>query len=262
MKTYDEPIYGNWIPGKLLLGLWAAGTLLSVLFLLSLTLWKNTALQLISCLLTSLILGCALYMQTCHRAFSFQGGRLMQKIHWLVLDCLPWDGRGKLLDIGCGSGALSIRCARKYADASVVGVDCWGRTWEHGKARCEENARLAKVENTEFIQGDARALPFEDESFDAVVSNFVFLEVRSEKDKRLLVKEALRVVKKGGSFALHDMFDDRQLYGDIHLLLKELREAGVSRIYYQPSTEDLPFIPDFVRSPLMLHHLGMIYGIK
>lgn len=53
-----------------------------------------------------------------------------------------------------------------------------------------------------FQKGDAAQLPFADESFDAAVSNFVFHEVRTAKDKRDVVREALRVVKPGGAFSV------------------------------------------------------------
>ena len=55
-------------------------------------------------------------------------------------------------------------------------------------------------------------MDFPDETFDAAVSNFVFHEVRTAKDKRDVVKEALRVVKKGGAFSFQDMFSQKALY--------------------------------------------------
>ena len=50
-------------------------------------------------------------------------------------------------------------------------------------------------------KADAAKLPFLDDTFDAAVSNFVFHEVRSQRDKQALIREALRVVKPGGAFA-------------------------------------------------------------
>ena len=71
-----------------------------------------------------------------------------------------------------------------------------------------------------FQKGDAAKLDFPDETFDAVVSNFVFHEVRTAKDKRDVVRESLRVLKKGGAFSLQDMLAQKALYGDMEDLVK------------------------------------------
>lgn len=63
-----------------------------------------------------------------------------------------------------------------------------------------------------------------DETFDATVSNFVFHEVRSAKDKRDVVREALRIVKKGGAFSFQDMFSQKALYGDLEEFVEELKK--------------------------------------
>jgi len=55
------------------------------------------------------------------------------------------------------------------------------------------------------------------------VSNLVFHEVKDTEDKRLVVKEALRVVKKGGDFAFQDLFHEEKIYGDIDDLSMRLK---------------------------------------
>ena len=127
---------------------------------------------------------------------------------------------------------------------------------------CENNAEAEGVSDIEFCQGDAARLPFPDETFDAAVSNFVFHEVRTQPDKRQVVREALRVVKKGGSFAFHDLFEQQQIYGSMDEFIRQLKEEGVSQIFYEPHTERLSFIPEFVKAPWMLKDLGLLYGIR
>lgn len=83
-----------------------------------------------------------------------------------------------------------------------------------------------------FQKGDAAKLAFPDETFDAAVSNFVFHEVRSAKDKRDVVREALRVVKKGGTFSFQDMFSQKALYGDMNEFVNTLKAEGISEIHY------------------------------
>ena len=64
-----------------------------------------------------------------------------------------------------------------------------------------------------FQQGDANKLDFPDESFDAVVSNYVYHNIMGS-DKRALLLETLRVLKKGGVFAINDNMKPRA-YGDM-----------------------------------------------
>ena len=75
------------------------------------------------------------------------------------------------------------------------------------------SARLSvKVSNVSFRRGDATHLDFPDESFDAVVSNYVYHNIPG--DRQALLLETLRVLKKGGTFAIHDIFS-KSKYGDL-----------------------------------------------
>ena len=202
-------------------------------------------------------------MQICHHAFSFTGGGVMRDIHQLIVAKLDWTGEGKLLDIGCGSGALSIRCAKKYPRATITGIDYWGVEWNYAKMQCEKNAQIEGViKQISYRQGDAASLPFKDGAFDAAVSNFVFHEVRTQPDKRMVVREALRVVKKGGSFVFQDLFNNQSLYGDIEEFIEELRQEGMTDVHYEAHTERLPIVPWYCKTPWMLSNMGIIYGRK
>ena len=132
------------------------------------------------------------------------------------------------------------------------------------KEQCEKNARAEGVaDRISFQKGDAAKMEFADGTFDAAVSNLVFHEVRSAKDKRDVVKEALRVVKKGGVFSFQDMFSQKALYGDMDQFLRELREEGISEVHYIGNLEKkLDFIPGFVTTPWMISGMGILYGKK
>lgn len=257
-----KPNYGNWIPKTLMLCLWG-GT--AVLCLLGLVFAFRIRIPVLSGVFLLLALPAAvmsLYMQWCRHAFSFSGGGVMSGIHQALLKQLSWNGSGSLLDIGCGSGALTILCAKTWKDACITGMDYWGREWNYAKEQCEENARTEGTPSITFCQGDAAQLPFADESFDAAVSNFVFHEVRTQPDKRKVVREALRVVKKGGAFAFHDLFEQKQIYGDIQELIESLKDEGITEVHYLPHTENLACIPWYVKAPWLLSGLGILYGIK
>lgn len=253
--------YGNWIPKTLMYLLWGTTAALFAVSLLLRFGLKSPAADTAFLILALAGAVMSVYMQICRRAFSFEGGNVMGQIHRFVAGKLTWDGKGRLLDIGCGSGALSILCAKTWPQAQVTGIDFWGKEWNYAKEQCEQNAAAEGV-SAAFLQGDAAALPFEDGSFDAAVSNFVFHEVRTQPDKRMVVREALRVVKKGGSFAFHDLFAQKPLYGDMEEFVSILRSEGISEIHYEPNTERQPFIPGFVRAPWLLSGLGLLYGVK
>jgi len=124
--------------------------------------------------------------------------------------------------------------AKRFPAARVPGIDYWAGKWEYSRAVCERNATIEGVaDRVNFQKASASALPFEAGSFDAAVSNLVFHEVSDTNDKREVIKEALRVVRKGGAFAFQDLFRKR-VYGDIEGLLEavkgvEYRTGRVSR---------------------------------
>ena len=149
----------------------------------------------------------------------------MERVHQVVLSHLDFDGQGQLLEVGCGSGALSIRAALTWPDAEVTGIDYWGAAYGYGQAMCEKNAGSEGVASRCVFQyGDANHLDFPDESFDAVISNYVYHNVIGA-DKRALLLETLRVLKKGGVFALNDDMKPR-MYGDMEKFVQELRNMG------------------------------------
>lgn len=104
-------------------------------------------------------------------------------------------------------------------------------------------------------------MPFDDEYFDAVVSNLVFHEVKDTADKREVIREALRVVKKGGKFAFQDLFLMKRIYGDTKDLIKTIRSWGVTKVKFV-ETRGSTFIPRSLKLPFMLGTIGIITGEK
>jgi ubiquinone/menaquinone biosynthesis C-methylase UbiE len=194
--------------------------------------------------------------------FSQRGGNLQALIRNLMVERLDWDGRGKALDIGCGNAPLAIDLAKRYPSAHVTGIDYWGGIWEYSKATCERNAEIEGVaDRMTFQKASASALPFEDESFDAAVSNLVFHEVGDVRDKRELIREALRVVKKGGAFAFQDLFLLKRRFGDVDDLVAMIKSWGIKEAAFV-NTSDSQFIPKALRLPFMVGRIGIIYGKK
>lgn len=234
-----KPDYKNWMPkGMVLAGAGATALLLALFVVFGLTgLVSGTAktvLFIVFLVLTVIALIVTVWMLLLYRAFSYNGKRQMSKqIIDGVAEYVKLPDGGKGLDVGCGSGALTIACAKRNPKAEFVGIDRWGKEYaSYNKPLCESNATAEGVKNVSFTHGDAVKLDFPDESFDAVTSNYVYHNIPGDKQKYLL--ETLRVLKKGGTFAIHDIFS-KSRYGDMQAFVGKLKAMGYERAELIPT---------------------------
>ena len=169
--------------------------------------------------------------------FSYEGGRqLSRQIIEGVAAYIELPEGGVGLDVGCGSGALTIACAKRNPSGRMVGIDRWGVEYaSYSRKLCERNAQAEGVDNAVFQKGDARHLDFPDETFDAVTSNYVYHNITGA-DKQALLRETLRVLKKGGAIAIHDLMDPSR-YGDMDAFLRSLREEGFKEVRLLPTAD-------------------------
>ena len=248
----EKPNYGNWVSTRLIyvpgvISLIFMGLAIILPFLL---------------VVAALFLFVSLYFAYARYLFSPQGGNVQDRVRGLVLSNLDWNGEGQILDIGCGSASLTIALAKKYKGTRVVGIDYWGKQWEFSKKVCEKNAEIEGVaERVTFQKASAAALPFDDDSFDALVSNLVFHEVSGVKDKKEPLREALRVVKKGGPFVFQDLFLWKRIYGEPDELIETVRSWGIEKAEFI-NTGNSAFIPAVLKLPFMVGTIGMIVGEK
>jgi len=251
-QQFADTDYGNWVSTKLIYG----SAVLSALFVgLSFLHWAFL-------IGAAPFLAALAYFAYARHAFSPRGGNIQARLWQLVLDRLNWDGRGQALDIGCGNGPLTIALAQQHPDGHVTGIDYWGQAWDYSKTICERNARTAGVDQrTAFERASASALPFEDGTFDAAISNFVFHEVSDAKDKREVIREALRVLKKGGRFAFQYLFLVQALYGEVDDLLATIQGWGIAKVAFA-DTSASGFIPAALKLSFMVGNIGIIYGTK
>ena len=244
--------YGNWVSSKFIYGPAMLGALFLALSFL------HPAFTIGAVLFFAL----AIYFVYARHTFSPRGRNVQAKLWEVVLDHLDWDGKGQVLDIGCGNGALTIALVQRHTDARVTGIDTWGKAWDYSKAVCERNAEDAGVAGrTTFQKASAADLPFEEGTFDAAISNFVFHDVNDTMDKRALVQEALRVVKKGGRFAFQDLFLSKGLYGDKDDLLETIAGWGIAEVSFV-DTSASNFVPAALKLPFMVGKAAIIYGTK
>jgi ubiquinone/menaquinone biosynthesis C-methylase UbiE len=191
-----------------------------------------------------------------------RGGDFQRRIHDLIVARAAAVPAGRGLDIGCGSGALTIGLAKALPTAQVTGVDCWGADWEYSKDQCERNARAEGVERrARFAQQSAASLQFGDATFDVVVSCMTFHEVRDVTDKSLVIAEALRVLRPGGRYVFLDLFADPGTFGSAQQVRMAITQAGAAVDEISQLGAHLP-LPFPLGGAKMLGQAMVISGVK
>ncbi len=259
--------YKNWVPKGMILAL-AIGSIVLLIAFWALGV-NGFGVSWVFQIISAVVLGAAffvvalftLWSVVAYRSFSYDNPNgLSRKIIDGVAKyiTLPPGGRG--LDVGCGSGALTIACAKLNPQGTMTGADRWGAEYaSYSKELCDRNAAIEGVSNTEFMKGDAIKLDYADESFDAVTSNYVYHNIRGA-DKQQLLLETLRVLKKGGVFAIHDLMSPVR-YGDMQSFAVRLREQGYERVELIDTTRGLFMNPTQART-LLLAGSTLLIGRK
>jgi ubiquinone/menaquinone biosynthesis C-methylase UbiE len=127
-----------------------------------------------------------------------------------ILDAIPWRGDETVLDAGCGRGLMLVGAAKRLRTGRAVGVDIWRKGDQSGNSPevTLENARAEGVEGlVEIRDGDLRDLPFEDGSFDVVLSSLVLHNIHAREEREGALRELTRVLKPGGRLTIVDIWD-------------------------------------------------------
>ena len=116
-----------------------------------------------------------------------------------LLDYLP-SKAGDILELGCGTGNLSLELARRFGGASIIYVDGSSEMLSVTRSRLEL-AGVGPVRDTAFVESRFEELDFPPESFDLVVSS---ISLHHVVDKAGLYRHVRTALRKGGSFCFAD----------------------------------------------------------
>ena len=143
----------------------------------------------------------------------------------LLLDEVPLAGVRDALDVGCGTGFPLIELAERLGPAAHVhGIDPWAAALD--RARRKIAAR--QTPNVTLHEGTAAQMPFDDASFDLIVSN---LGINNFDDRSAAMRECRRVARPGATIALTTNLQGhmREFYDAFEEVLRE-RGEDVSKL--------------------------------
>jgi arsenite methyltransferase len=214
--------YGLDAPG-VLVGLTAGGTILLLISFVNAALGVGFG-AVIGPLIGAAFMfsSAAVYLHTTRRGKFAVWARL--------LDDLGLAGDERVLDLGCGRGAVLIATAHRLPRGRAVGVDLWRSVDQSGNAikATANNAEAEGVaDRVDLRTGDMTALPFADGEFDAVVSSLAIHNIGKKDGRDKALDEAIRVLRPGGRLMIADIIHARDYS-------KHLTKLGAGDVAVRP----------------------------
>jgi ubiquinone/menaquinone biosynthesis C-methylase UbiE len=126
-----------------------------------------------------------------------------------LLDELQLQGDERILDLGCGRGAVLLLAAQQLTTGRAIGVDLWRRGDQSGNsAEATRRNALAEgvAERVDLHTADMTLLPFQPNSFDLVLSNVAIHNVKGQSGRERAIEEAVRVLRPGGRLMIADLW--------------------------------------------------------
>lgn len=153
-----------------------------------------------------------------------RGRARRDEVRGRVLDAVAWRGDERVLDVGCGSGMLLNGAAARLTTGQAVGIDIWADHAGGGdlKLLLKHARDEGVVDRIRFEEVDARRMPYEDASFDVVLSSWALHHIsHGREDFDAAVGEMLRVLRPGGTIVVVDIAHM------VEVLADRMRAAGL-----------------------------------
>lgn len=190
---------------------WPAFVAVLIIFELAIAIMTRSVVPLLIALFLLLLLAAVLYT-TLRGKFVVWAQLLYQ---------LGLRGDERILDMGCGRGAVLLLAARHLTTGRAVGVDLWRRVDQSGNsAEATRRNGIAEgvADRVDVQTGDMMALPFADNTFDLVVSSLAIHNIRGRAGREKAVEEAVRVLRPGGRLMIADIRGTREYQGRLATL--------------------------------------------
>jgi len=132
----------------------------------------------------------------------------------------------RVLDLGCGRGAVAIMAAARFPEASVTGIDLWrpGDQSGNSRAAAEANAALNDLRDRLTLDtGDMVRLPYPDNTFALITASLSLHNIPTVEGRRAAVQDAVRVLVPTGRILIIDIQRTREYAA-------ELRQLGLTVI--------------------------------
>lgn len=130
-----------------------------------------------------------------------------------LLNLVRWSGQELVLDVGCGRGLMLIGSAQRLSSGKAIGIDLWQQQDQANNhpTATQINAQIEGVaDRVEVKTADMRELPFPENHFDVVTSNWAVHNLEAEIDRQAALSEIVRVFKPGGIVLLADIVNQAE----------------------------------------------------
>ena len=144
-----------------------------------------------------------------------------------ILDQLQLNDNDRVLDVGCGRGLMLIGAAKRLITGKAIGIDIWvskDQSQNTMQATLDNAQKEGVADRVEVKTADMRSLPFENASFDVIVSHWVVHNLEQKLDRDKALSEMVRVLKPNGRLSLTDI-ENRLEY------VERLTALGLSNIF-------------------------------
>jgi arsenite methyltransferase len=206
----QRPQYGIDAPDLLRL-FFTAGTLTLAVFIITLltSIFGQPARMIVGVLLS--IATIYLLGMGCFMLYFSKVAKLIERDK--LLNLVEWSGRELVLDVGCGRGLMLIGAAKRLSSGKAIGIDLWQQQdqADNNISATQTNIEIEGVaDRVEVKTADMRELPFPENYFDIITSNWTIHNLESEIDRQKALDEIIRVLKPGGMAILADIVNQSE----------------------------------------------------